>query len=166
MFQKFFWMFICFLLQTSFTGFMAVGNAMPNFVIIGLVLIISKEGPGNGIKTGIVAGLFQDLISGAAFGTGLIVKVLDGFLIGLLKRQTFSDNLISKAAIGIIVTLSDGLASLLILYFTAGSFNIGGAFFLRVLPNALYTGIIIFVLLVAGSLFEPNSKKATRIYGV
>ena len=166
MFSKFFWMFICFLLQTSFTRYMAVGSIAPNFVIIGLVLIISKEGPVNGLKVGVFAGLFQDLISGAAFGTGLIVKVIDGFLTGFLKSQTFSDNLISKTIIGFVVTLADGFATLVMLYLSTGSFGLTGVFFFRVIPNALYTGFILIIILAVGSFFAPYFKKISRAYGI
>ncbi len=167
MLKDFVLLFLCFLLQTSLGREFAVLGAAPNFLVIALVFTSSKKGAVDSmIRYGLPLGLMQDFVSSGYFGLGLTVQAVNGFFAGLLLKQTYSENYLSKAGIAALVTLIDGFASLVLLNVYYGGPNIFTHFFFYTVPSALYTGLLMFALLGAGSALKGVFVRTRKAYGV
>ncbi len=166
MLKDFLLLFLCFLLQTSLGREIAVLGAGPNFLVIALVFTSSKKGPIDSmIRYGLPLGLMQDFASSGYFGLGLTVQAANGFFAGLLLKQTYGDNHLSKAGIAALVTLIDGFVSLALIKFYYGGGNIFASFFSYTGPSALYTGLLMFILLGAGSVLKGFFSRTRKTYG-
>lgn len=146
MLSRLFVIFVCFLLQSS--SFISIFNIQPNFILIGIVIVTLKNDLLDGIKIGLFAGLFQDIISYGTFGMGLFTKTLSGFFAALLKKQIFSDNILSKMLIVFLVTLLDGATSLILINLFYTKVNILNALYSTTLPIAICSGLILGVFLL------------------
>ena len=140
--------FVCVLLQSSFSSFVPIFGLTPDFIIIGLVLLASKNDVLDGIKIGVIAGLLQDLVSYGYFGMGLFVKTLSGFSAAFLKKQIFSDNILSKMAIAFIVVIINGAATLIFMNMFYFHINIIKELITVTLPTAVYTGVMLGLILI------------------
>ncbi len=159
-------LFFCLLLQASLGRELAVLGAAPNFLVIGLIFTASKKGPVDSmIRCGLPLGLMQDFVSSGYFGMGLTLQAVNGFFAGLLIKQTYSDNYVSKAGIAALVTLIDGLASLILLNSYYGGLNLFTHFFLYTIPCALYTGLLMLGLLALGDVLKVVFGRTRKAYG-
>ena len=153
-------------MQTSFGRELAVLGAGPDFLVLALVLVSSKKGPVDSmIRYGLPLGLMQDFASSGYFGLGLTVQAVNGFFAGLLLKQTYGDNYISKAGIAALVTLINGVVSILIINSFYGGLNILVHFFFYTVPCALYTGLLMLVLQAARDILKGVFGRTRKAYG-
>jgi rod shape-determining protein MreD len=77
-----------------------LGNARvsPDFLLIALVFIAMRAGPGAGAVAGFVAGLVNDALTPAAFGAGALAHTVVGYLAAWGRAVFFADNLLVNAA--------------------------------------------------------------------
>ena len=160
MIAKIIGLFVCFLLQASCRDYLLFFGAAPDFIILGLVLIIKKNNILDGVLFGAGSGLVYDLVSYGAFGAGIFSLTLAGFIIAFLKKHVFSDNVFSKALIAFIVTLLYGLLSLLFLNMFYSNINVFGELLRIALPVSLFTALLLFLAVIIYYLFKGNLKKA------
>ncbi|MGI6679360.1 MAG: rod shape-determining protein MreD [Dehalobacterium sp.] len=127
-------------LQTSLNLF--IGKIKPDLLLILVIFIALMEGPKTGLKAGFVVGLIENLITGKYLGLSVIVKMITGFLAGLLEPKIFKENYLIP-----VVTLFAGtiLHEFLFIFFG----NLIGMNILaeeniwrRILALAFYQGII------------------------
>ncbi|MFH1823935.1 MAG: rod shape-determining protein MreD [Candidatus Firestonebacteria bacterium] len=149
--------FVCFLFQSS--SFISIFNISPDFILIGVVLVVLKNDVVDGIKIGIFAGLLQDVLSSGTFGIGLFTKTLSGFFAALLKKQIFSDSLLSKMLIVFLVVLINGASSLILMSLFYVKINIFNELYSITLPTAVYTSLLLCVLLLLKKILINISKK-------
>lgn len=79
--------FVALALQTTLAGLVIRGTAALDLVLIVVIYIALKSGPGTGLLAGTVAGLIQDALSNPILGIGGLAKTMVGFLAGLLATQ-------------------------------------------------------------------------------
>lgn len=158
--------FVCFLLQSSSGNFLSMFNILPDFIVIGIVLITSKNNILNGVKIGVAAGLVQDLLSYGAFGTGLFVKTLDGFFAGFFKKQIFSDNILSSMVIVSLIVVLNGLFSLIFMNIFYTRINILKELYFLTLPAAVCTGLFLGAVLLFKEIFKIIFNRILKYYGI
>ena len=137
---------------------MAINSITPDFVLICIVIVTVKDEISSGLKVGALAGLIQDLISNGTFGMGLFVKTFSGFIAAFSKKQIFSDNIVSKMFIVLIVTLVDGIISLFLLNIFYARISVMKEFLTLTLPMAVYNGILLGVILLIRDAFISVKK--------
>ena len=72
------------LLQTTLLDFIAVRGVVPDLVLILLVFLAVRRGSMNGQVVGFLGGVVEDIISISPLGFHSLVRVLIGFLTGML----------------------------------------------------------------------------------
>ncbi len=160
MITKIIGLIICFLLQASCRNYLIIFGVAPDFLILGLVLAVGKKNLLEGILLGAGCGVVYDLLSYGAFGTGIFSFTLAGFVIAFLKKQVFSDNVISGVLIALIVTLLNSLLALLLVNFFYIGIDLLGELLRVALPVSIYTSLLLFLVVTIYYLSKGNVKKA------
>ena len=79
--------FVALAAQTTLAGYVFRSNTPIDLVLIVVVYVAIKSGPGTGVLAGTVAGLIQDALAGGILGIGGLAKTMVGFLSGVLGTQ-------------------------------------------------------------------------------
>ena len=160
---------LMYVLQTTLLQRISIAGAVPNLIIILLVVISYRYGQVNGLIYGFIAGLFVDLMDGTYLGLFALLYMLLGYALGFANKIYDKDDY----TIPLIIT---GLTDIT---YNFGIFVVGFLlrnrthllFYLRsvILPEAIYT-VVVSVLLYRGLqklfiLLEPKEveKEVTEI---
>ncbi|OGF48374.1 MAG: rod shape-determining protein MreD [Candidatus Firestonebacteria bacterium RIFOXYA2_FULL_40_8] len=152
-------LFICFLLQIGVRNNVLLFGFAPDFLIMGFVLTVKKNDILDGVILGAGCGLLYDLIAYSYFGFGIFTLTLAGFLTAVFKKHVFTDNIISKMLIALLVSLINGIITLLIINSFYVQVGITIELVRVVLPVAVYTAVILSVPLFIYYLFSGKLKK-------
>ncbi|MCR6545004.1 rod shape-determining protein MreD [Dehalobacterium formicoaceticum] len=150
-------------LQTSLNLF--TGGIKPDLLLILVLFVALMEGPKAGLKAGFAVGLVEDLVTGKYLGLSIIVKMITGFLVGLLEPKIFKENYLIPVVTLIVGTI---LHELLFIFFgNIIGMNIpwGENIWHRIFPLAVYQGIIAlfayvpFYKIYTSKRFKQNRSK-------
>ncbi len=89
-----------FYLRPSLTNW----RGMPDFLMLGLLLLAIRQSPGMAAVTGLVIGLMADVLTPARFGAGIMAHVIVGWGASWGRGIFFADNLLVNAALFFIGT--------------------------------------------------------------
>ncbi len=73
------------------------GRYSPDFIIIGLVVLALRGGPGLGAVAGFLVGLANDALAPARFGASALAHTIVGYLAAQTRAFFFADNLAVNA---------------------------------------------------------------------
>ena len=159
MFARILILFICFLLQIAVRDNILLFGFAPDFIILGLVLTVKKNDILDGVLLGAGCGLLYDLMAYSYFGFGIFTLTLTGFLTAFFKKHVFTDNIFSKMLIALLVSLINGIISLLAIDYFYTPVNLTMELIRSVLPAAVYTAVILFIPLLVPYFFSGKLKK-------
>lgn len=138
------------LIQTTFAPSLAILGTVPNFLLVGVVVMAFVYGSAQGTMIGFVAGLAYDLIGTATVGPMALTLTLTGFAAGMLQEQIFAAGwLLPVSVLGVTSLLTETLY-LSILLLLGERLSFGTALLTRALPGALYAmfiGVLLFPFL-------------------
>jgi rod shape-determining protein MreD len=88
-----------FLLTLQFYLRPRLGSARvsPDFLLIGLMLLAMRSGPGAGAVAGFLIGLIEDSLTPARFGAGALAHTLVGYFAAWGRAVFFADNMLVNA---------------------------------------------------------------------
>ena len=133
-------------LQAALAPYLAIGQVVPNFLLLVVVTIALVEGPGPGAVVGFSAGLIFDLLGSGPVGPMLLVLTLTGYLAGLMHENMFAEGWLLPLTVLAIATLSAEVAYGLILILL----NVGGPFWYtfltKMLPGAVYNTVLALLI--------------------
>lgn len=143
--------FIIFLLiipfQASLLNPISIAGIKPDLGLALLFLIGLITGPVEGTLAGMALGLVQDIGSGSALGLAGITRGLAGFSAGLLGSRILDYKSPSNSIFLAVFALLEGviIAGFMQVFYGSVSFFrlLGG----RILPQAVYTGLLGFAIL-------------------
>ncbi len=75
------------------------GRAVPDFLVLVLLLLAIRESPGAAAMTGLIIGLVVDVLTPVHFGAGMLTYVLVGWGAAWGRSIFFADNLLVNAAL-------------------------------------------------------------------
>ncbi len=133
----------------------------PDLILIVTLYIGIKNGPVVGQLTGFSSGILIDFLSAAPFGLNAFVRVIIGFLSGVLHLNIHSKGIIIPILLGFIATLTKALIIFFISFFYPGKIMLYSLFsstlWYECLFNALLTPIF-FVLLSTFNVLSSDFK--------
>lgn len=149
--------FVSVILQSTLFHFLKIGGVKPDLLLIIVILSAVMNGKKTGAGLGFAYGLMEDLIAGRYIGLQALTKMLTGYLIGLLERKIFSDNVLVPVVVGGLGTLIHSLLVFVSL-FLVGNFDIfsPGNFLNYSLALCLYN--LCVSVLVYGPFYRSNTK--------
>jgi rod shape-determining protein MreD len=125
-------------LQAALAPYLAIGQVVPNFLLLVVVTIALVEGPGPGAALGFSAGLLFDLLGSGPVGPMLLVLTLTGYLTGLVHENMFAEGWLLPLTVLAIATLSAEVAYGLILLLLGSGGPFWSTFLTKMLPAAVY----------------------------
>jgi rod shape-determining protein MreD len=125
-------------LQAALAPYLAIGQVVPNFLLLVVVTIALVEGPGPGAAVGFSAGLIFDLLGSGPVGPMLLVLTLTGYLTGLVHENMFAEGWLLPLTVLAIATLSAEVAYGLILLSLGSGGPFWFTFLTKMLPGAVY----------------------------
>ena len=126
------------LLQVGLAPYIAIAGVVPNVLQLVVVTLALVEGPAAGATAGFAAGLLFDLLGAGPVGPMVLVLTVTGYMAGLLHENMFAEGWLLPLTVLAIASLASALAYgvLLDILGAGGPFMV--AFFLKMLPEALY----------------------------
>ncbi len=80
------------------------GRGMPDFLLVALVLLAIRTGPGTAALIGLGVGLLMDVLTPARFGANMLAHVLVGWSAAVGRAIFFPDNLVVNAGLFFLAT--------------------------------------------------------------
>ncbi len=156
--------FVCFLLQTTLFQALSLASIAPNLLIVA----VSSFGFMRGRKEGMYIGFFTGLIFDAFYGTILgfyaLVYMYVGYCNGMFRRFFFPDDI--KLPM-LMIAASDivyNLGVYILKFFFRGQFHISYYFFHIMVPELVYTLLIMIflypILLKVNQRLEAIEKRS------
>jgi len=81
------------IIQSSFFSFFFVGQALPDILLVFVIVLGFLMRERRGAILGLIAGLFQDILFGQALGYFALAKMILGFLAGLVGREVYRERI-------------------------------------------------------------------------
>lgn len=100
------------------------GRGMPDFLLLILVLVAIRTGPGTAAVIGLLLGLVMDVLTPARFGANMLAHVLVGWSAAAGRAVFFPDNLLVNAGLFFLATW---VRNLLVLILAGTSWSALGA---------------------------------------
>lgn len=136
----------CFLLQTVLFPSLAIGDIVPNILIILTVATAYMQGRVGGMYMGLICGLLTDLYTGSLLGLNGAIYMAIGFIAGIAYRLYYRDDYVMP----VLLIGCGNLVSAFMIYVFEFLFQgkLAVAFYLRriILPEVIYTVIVSIVL--------------------
>ena len=163
-----FFVFICFLLQSTVFPSLSFGGIIPNLMIVVTASYGFMRGRKTGLLTGFFSGLLIDIFSGNILGFYALIYMYIGYLNGIFRKMFFPGNI--KLPVALIVG-SDFLYNIVIyvlLFFLKGRFQFLYYFLNIIVPEMVYTIIVTCVLyplllMVENHLERREKEGASKI---
>ena len=158
-----FFVFTCFLLQSTVFPNLAFGGIIPNLMIVVTASYGFMRGRKSGLLVGFFSGLIMDIFFGNVLGYYALIYMYIGYLNGIFKKMFFPEDI--KLPIALIVG-SDFLYNIIIYVLTfllKGRFQFLYYFLNIIIPEMVYTIIVTCVLypllLLVENLLERREKE-------
>jgi rod shape-determining protein MreD len=136
---------VALVLQVMLAPHIAIGNIVPNILLLVVVTLSFVEGPSAGAVAGFVAGLLLDLLSTGPVGAWALVLSATGYVGGMLQENLFAEGWLAPVSVAIIAGLLADFSYLLLLTIL----NVGPAFWeslgRAVLPRAVYNAVLVML---------------------
>ena len=158
-----FFVFICFLLQSTVFPHLAFGGIIPNLMIIVTASYGFMRGRKSGLLVGFFSGLIMDIFFSSVLGFYALIYMYIGYLNGVFKKMFFPENI--KLPIALIIG-SDFLYNIIIyvlIFLLKGRFQFSYYFLNIIIPEMVYTIIVTCILypllLLLENLLERREKE-------
>jgi rod shape-determining protein MreD len=133
--------------QASLLAPLSLGGIKPDLALVLLYIIGLLTGPAEAALAGVAIGLIQDIGSASFFGFSGLTRGLIGFSAGMLGRRVLDVTSRSNSIFLAAFSLLEGLFIAFFLQMFYGSVPLISLTVVRILPQALYTGLLGAVLL-------------------
>ncbi len=137
---------VCFLIQTTMLGRIAIGQIKPNLLLILCVCMGLMRGRKRGLWTGFAAGLLIDLFFGAVFGFYALVYMYVGYFSGYAHMIYYDDDIKVPLGMTACADLVYNLAVYCLQFLLRGRVNLQVYLFRIILPEVFYTTILALIV--------------------
>lgn len=137
-----------------------IQGVYPDIFLLGTIYFALKHGCATGMNFGFFSGLLQDTFLIGLFGANALVKTLIGFVVGLLKKKIYEDNIVAQIGIVFLFCFLYYWC-ILFLQFLFGKFYHTRPFF-QSLVFAAYNGIIAPAIFIVFKFWEKKNVAEHR----
>lgn len=162
---------ISYLLQTTYSSQISIGNITPNLLIIIVCIFALLRGRKEGLLIGFFAGLLPDLFYGYADITGFysLVYMYLGYMIGFIHEIIYTDDIIIPVAFTAICDFLSNFAYYIIAFALRNKLQFNVYFKDIILPELIYTVFLTVFLYklykVINDILEEHERKREAKYG-
>jgi len=134
-------------LQASLLAPLTIGGIRPDLALALLFVIGLVAGPVEGAFAGMAIGLIQDIGSASLLGFTSLSRGIIGLLAGLLGRRVLDIESPTIVFFLVVFSLAEGMYISLFLQTTSGAVPFFNLLAKRIIPQALYTGLLGLLML-------------------
>lgn len=135
-------LFVAAILQVAVAPNIAMGGAVPNFMLLVVVTLALTQGPTAGASAGFAAGLVFDLLSVGPVGPAALVMTVIGYLAGSLSANMFAEGWRLPTTVVLVASISAELAYGAVLAVLGAGEPFWSTFVAVMLPTAVYNGVL------------------------
>ncbi len=148
------------ILQSTLFQYFKIFDVLPS---TGLILVISfaiYSGKNKGAVIGFFVGILQDIIFGRIIGLNALVFMLTGYIVGLINRKLFKDNLLIPFALTALATIFYEGVNMLFIYLLGYRIELFNILKKMLIVEVLYNSIFsVFIYIYVTKLFETKLMK-------
>jgi len=134
------------IIQSTLFSFLQIMGTQPDTLIMLVTGFSLLDSSGIGIIAGLAGGLIQDIMYGGPLGLNAVQYMIIAYLIGLLRDKIFVGKVFVPAVAAFCSTIIRGLMMMGYLYFTRSEIPMSYGFTLVILPEAVYTAVLMPVV--------------------
>ncbi len=150
-----------FVIQTTFLSSISIEGVKPNLMLITVVAIGFLKGEYDALFCGCAAGLLSDSYFASYIGGNLFLYGIVGFLVGIICKEYYKENVITPMIVTAVATLAFGFGNYVLNILLRGFTNVGYYLFIRIIPEIVYNSI--FMIIVYIIAFYINGKFERKI---
>lgn len=135
-------LFVAVVMQVAIAPNIAIGRAVPNFMLLVVVALALTEGPAAGASAGFVAGVLFDLLGSGPIGPAALVLTVVGYLAGSLSANMFAEGWRLPVTVVLIASLLAELSYGAVLAILGVGQPFWSTFLAVMLPTAVYNGVL------------------------
>ncbi|WP_026475942.1 rod shape-determining protein MreD [Alkaliphilus transvaalensis] len=148
------------ILQSTLFQYFKIFDVLPS---TGLILVISfsiYSGKYKGAVIGFFVGILQDIMFGRVIGLNALVFMLTGYVVGLINRKVFKDNLLIPFALTALATVFYEGVNMLFIYLLGYRIELLNIFKKMLVVEVLYNSIFsVFIYIYVSKLFQSRLMK-------
>lgn len=129
---------LLYVLQVSLLPLLAFHGASADFLLLFAVSFGFTRGMRLGVLAGFLVGLMQDLLSGSFFGMNTLVKMIAGFIAGLLSDRVFKEQAFLPIVSSVVAAVANYFLLALLMALLGYRFNLLANAEYILLPLILY----------------------------
>jgi rod shape-determining protein MreD len=130
------------ILQVAVAPHLAIGGAVPNFLLLLVIAVALIEGPRYGTIAGFAAGLMFDLIGTGPIGPMALVLCVVGFLVGSLQDNMFAEGWRLPVTVVLVASLVTELGYWMVLALAGEAESFWTSVISVIVPSALYNAVL------------------------
>ena len=137
---------VCFLLQTSVFSFFRISGVVPNCLLILVMTVAYTKGQIPSLFTGFFCGLLLDLCFSETVGFCSILYMTVAFLAGYTNKIYDERDYFLPGLLGFLSELLYSFFYYIVFFLMRGKLELYHYFIYTILPRALYTMLLTFIL--------------------
>ena len=136
-----------FILQTTLFRHLRIAGVSPNILVILTAIAGTMYGQYCGLFTGVISGLFVDMMFSSIIGVNIFIYAVIGFIIGLTNKMYIEDDLIFPTMTIAIGDIIYGVLFYVLKFLLRGRLRLTDYLINTIIPELIYTiilGVIVF----------------------
>ncbi len=136
---------VCFILQNTVLKMLELGSVSPNLLLVITASFGFIGGRKDGMYMGVICGLFADIFYGHLFGYYMLLYTLIGYTNGFFHAVFYDLDIKQPMFLIAFSDLAYGLIQYFFQFLLRGKFDFGFYFTNVILPEFLYTIVLILI---------------------
>lgn len=150
--------------QSTLLQYFKIYGVLPN---TGLILVISfaiYNGKNKGALIGFFVGLLQDIMFGRIIGLNACVYMITGYLVGIINRKVFKENLLIPFTLTALATVFYEIINLLLIYLLGYRIELFNFFKKMIVTEVLYNSIFSVIIYIYVTKLYQSKYMKKRYY--
>ena len=129
------------LIQTTWLDALRVQGVLPDLVLLLVVYFAIEDGEERAMFTGVLGGLYQDVVGNAVLGHHVLCHVVVAYMTGRVARRLITQHAAVKVGLVFFASLTHGFLFVCIQYVQTPEMSAVHTFLVSVVPGAFYTAL-------------------------
>ena len=159
---------INFILQSTVFNYIEIRGVIPNTAIIFIVSFALLRGSLCGAAAGFFSGLLYDIFFGASIGYYALINMVIGWLCGKFNTNFYRENYLLPALLSIAGVIASETVIYITHIFMSGSFMYAYFIFNKILPEAVYTLVLVIpvyrISFAVNEWLESKERRSRRLF--
>jgi len=147
------------LLQTTWLDAIRIEGVLPDLVLLLVVYFAIEEGEERAMFTGVLGGLYQDVVGNAVLGHHVLCHVVVAYIAGRVARRLITEHAAVKVALVFLGSFIHGFLYVCIQYVQMPEMRAFHTFLVSVVPGAFYTALVTpFMFFILARLLRRSEE--------